>query len=66
MEIWTMYIGVLDKTTVEYYERQLEIAKEVADMEGKGEGQGNLSKDYRCSGQFKTATEYHQRQLEIA
>ena len=38
MEIWTMYIGVLDKTTVEYYERQLEIAKEVADMEGKGEG----------------------------
>lgn len=61
-----VYRGIVQfKTAIEYYERQLEIAK-VADMAGKGEGKGNLSKDYRSSGQVKTATEYHQRQLEIA
>ncbi|PFX17018.1 Tetratricopeptide repeat protein 28 [Stylophora pistillata] len=44
------------KTAIEYYQGDLEIAKEVGDKAGEG----------TSLGQFKTAIGYHQRGLEIA
>ena len=54
------------KTAIKYYQRHLEIAKEVGDKIGEGRSLGGLGNAYNSLGPFKTAIEYHQRHLEIA
>ena len=52
--------------TIEYYERHLEIAKEVGDKDEEGRAYGNLGIAYHDLGDFQKAIQYHERHLEIA
>ena len=51
---------------MEYYEKDLSIAKEVGDRAGEGMANGNLGNAYRRLGNFKRAIEYHEQHLSIA
>ena len=54
------------KKAIEYHERHLKIAKEVADRAGEGSSYDNLGNSYHRLGDFKKAIEYHERHLKIA
>ena len=53
------------KTAIDYYERHLEIAKELGDRLGEGKAYGNLGNAHCNLGDLKTAIDYYERQLKI-
>ena len=54
------------KTTTDYHERQLKIAKVLGDRSGEGNANGNLGNAQLSLGNFKTAIDYYKRHLKIA
>ncbi len=53
------------KKAIEYYERSLEIAKEIGDKAGESICYAGLGTAYHDLGDFKKAIEYYERSLEI-
>ena len=49
----------------EYYEKSLEIARKVEDLEGEGRSLNNLGNLYNVWGQYSKAVDYYERSLEI-
>ena len=54
------------KTAIDYYERYLQIAKQLGDISGEGKAYNNLGNTHRCLGYYKTAIDYHLRHLRTA
>jgi len=54
------------KKAIEYYEKALEIAREIGNKLGEGTALGNLGLVYGGLGKIKKAMEYYEKALEIA
>jgi len=54
------------RRAIEYHEKHLEIAREIADRQGEGIALGNLGVAYYFLGEYRRAIEYHEKHLEIA
>ena len=54
------------KQAIDYYEKNLSIAKEVGDRAGEGLTYGNLGNAFSNVGNFKQAIEYYEKGLSIA
>jgi len=58
-------LGQVEKA-IEYYEKALEIAREIGDRQGEGADLGNLGNAYSDLGQVEKAIEYYEQALVIA
>jgi len=52
--------------SIDYFEKQLKIAREIGDRGGEGPAYGNLGNAYRSLGDYRKAIKYHGKYLEIA
>ena len=54
------------KKAIEYHEKRLKVAKEIANLAEEGAIYGNLGNAYNLMGDYQKAINYHEKHLKIA